>query len=52
MILDIITKSQDKICIEKIKELYFEGINENETIPENQNTIFSFGLVVCLQNGQ
>lgn len=41
MILDIITKSQDKIFIEKIKELYYEGINKNETIPENQTLILT-----------
>ena len=41
MILDIITKSQDKICIEKIKELYFDVMNENETIPENQTFILT-----------
>lgn len=40
MILDMIT-NESNISIEKIKEVYYEGINENETIPENQTLILT-----------
>ena len=41
MLLDIITKSNENIKIQKIKELYFEGMNENDTIPEESTLLLT-----------